>query len=552
MKPTPITTEELEQARERTAALLETCDTEGNDRPRDASQMQTLVTELKTHQAELEAQNENLREMQVELTRMHNRYASLYEFAPIGYLTVDEQGVITSANVRAALLFDLERASLVGTALTKFIRSADRAAFESTLAGVLSRHGKLDTSPECEVRMITLRGETIHARLEISASHDSEVREARIALVDMTALREAERQLESYNLELERLVDERTREKTALEYRLTQIAELSPDAIVLLDSHGRIRYASPALARMLGMPLQELEGAELAIWVDTRDQAMFRTHVRESRCTANASPLTLRLVRPSDGTLLWLDVTSQPMPEEATQGSPGLVVVLRDVTERFLAERERDRLQDVLFEVSERHQQDLGVELHEQVAQSVAGSAMIAHRLVSELSRASNPEADKAKQLVGVLNDVTDQVRRVATLLSPLIDPGGLSTSLHRLAVDLERRYGIRTHVDVDESIEIDDASSTQLFWTADEAVSNVAKHAHATQMWIRWERAEEGVRLEIADDGVGLPQPLPAARGIGFEVIRARAHRIGCTLNLESEPANGTRVTVHCPAAKA
>ena len=176
MKSTQLTAEELEQARKRTAELLATFDSQGAETTSDSSRMQALVSELKTHHAELAAQNDALQVARAELLRIRNRYENHYEFAPVGYLTTNAYGQITSANLRAALLLELDRTSLVKTRLTRFMRSADCETFLSTLADVLSDRKDLAPAPECDVKMINSRGETLHVRLEISTNHESDER----------------------------------------------------------------------------------------------------------------------------------------------------------------------------------------------------------------------------------------------------------------------------------------------------------------------------------------------------------------------------------------
>ncbi|HEU0068271.1 MAG TPA: PAS domain S-box protein, partial [Nitrospiraceae bacterium] len=96
--------------------------------------VQQLVYELQVYQIELEMQNEELRRTQVELEAARDRYMDLYDFSPAGYLTLDMQGKIVEANLRAGTLLGVIRKKLIGQPLAQFIAAADADTFH--------RHGQ--------------------------------------------------------------------------------------------------------------------------------------------------------------------------------------------------------------------------------------------------------------------------------------------------------------------------------------------------------------------------------------------------------------------------
>ncbi len=110
-----------------------------------AQDIQELVHELGTHQIELEMQNEELRKARDELESSRNQYAELYDFAPVGYFTIDAQGLIEGVNLTGAHLLGIERGLLLKRPFISFIaEAADREIFSKHRKEVFQKQGKPD------------------------------------------------------------------------------------------------------------------------------------------------------------------------------------------------------------------------------------------------------------------------------------------------------------------------------------------------------------------------------------------------------------------------
>ena len=148
-----------------------------------------LLHELQVHQVELEMQNAELRHARDEAEKSFEKYTDLFEFAPVGYFTLDRDAVIRAANLTGAGLLGIERSGLIGRRFGQFVAAADRAVFALLLGSTFAVRSK----QACEVALLN-RGKPPFFVLIDAVVADSEL-ECRIALVDITERRQAEESL---------------------------------------------------------------------------------------------------------------------------------------------------------------------------------------------------------------------------------------------------------------------------------------------------------------------------------------------------------------------
>ena len=135
----------------------------GENLPRTGYSTQRLVQELEVHQIELEMQNAELLRTREELELSRNKYAELYDFAPVGYFTFDSHGVIREVNLTGAQLLGRERRLLVNKPFSSFIADTDgKELFACHLESVLQRQGM----QRCEISLAGKDGTLIHGQLQ--------------------------------------------------------------------------------------------------------------------------------------------------------------------------------------------------------------------------------------------------------------------------------------------------------------------------------------------------------------------------------------------------
>ncbi len=174
--------------------------------PLTEHEMQRLVHELQVHQIELEMQNTELRQARDEVDALLEKYTELYDFAPVGYFTLERDGTVSDVNLCGASLLGVDRSRLIGRRFGLFVDATDRPVFTAFLGSAFTCRGK----EECEV---TIRNEGGLPRIvQIEAIAAASGEELFAVVRDVTDHIRAEEQIKRLNEELESRVRERTAE----------------------------------------------------------------------------------------------------------------------------------------------------------------------------------------------------------------------------------------------------------------------------------------------------------------------------------------------------
>ncbi len=160
--------------------------------PSEEADVHKLLHELQVHQIELEMQNEELHTAQLELETSRDRYADLYDFAPVGYCTINAEGIILEANLTAATLLNVERSKLIKQPLARFILKTDQNMYYH------HRQQLFDTGEpqSCELRMIKSDGTEFWGNLSGSINlDDDEYPLCRMSINDITERKRIDQQI---------------------------------------------------------------------------------------------------------------------------------------------------------------------------------------------------------------------------------------------------------------------------------------------------------------------------------------------------------------------
>jgi PAS domain S-box-containing protein len=282
-----------------------------------------LLHELQVHQIELEMQNDELRRAQQELALSRDRYFDFYNFAPVGYLTVSEEGLIREVNLTAASMLHVERAHLLQRPLSRFIVTEDQEIYYRYRKQLF----ETGTPQACEMRMVRQGGNPFWARLEATVAQDEEsgAPVCRVVMSDITERKQAEGAL---------------RQERDL---LNRIAETSPTGIITTNSLGQIIYANVQAERILGLTRDAISQRNYNApeWrITSYDGQPFPDDELPFRCVMTTGQPVFDVghaIEWPDGRRVLLSINAAPLFDSAGQ-LDGIVASIADVTERKRAE----------------------------------------------------------------------------------------------------------------------------------------------------------------------------------------------------------------------
>jgi signal transduction histidine kinase len=203
------------------------------------------------------------------------------------------------------------------------------------------------------------------------------------------------------------------------------------------------------------------------------------------------------------------------------------------------------QLEEEIITISEREQQRIGRDLHDEVCQYLAAIGFTASMLKQQLESQSHALAQTAGDIASLLQDAAMRTRDLARGLSPVDhDEGGLESALEELASTTSKLAGISCSVICPETIPItDNIQAIHLYRIAQESLNNALKHGHAKSVVIALEATDGTCSLRVSDDGVGF-NPLPGERkGMGLSIMRYRARMISGRLEIQPNSPVGTVV---------
>jgi PAS domain S-box-containing protein len=417
-----------------------------------------LLHELEVHRIELEMQNAELQKTRDELEVSLEKITDLYDFAPVGYFSIDESGVVLDANLKSAALLGVERSRLINRSLLLFADQKSHPILMSFLKNVLAE----PKDQECEALLLKKGGGTFWAvfRATSAVCPVGSRRWCRVAFGDVTDRKEAE--------EAQR--------------RLEELG-----------------------ATNLGLNREIVRRQAV-------EQNLKKSEQRQSRLLKQSRHI---------------------------QGQ------LRHLSHQILQAQEEERLR-------------ISRDLHDEIAQTLVGINVQLATLTREAAGGPKGLQQKIARTQQMVEKSVEKVHQFARKLRPaLLDDLGLIPALHAFMKSFTKRTGVRTNLTAFAAVErLDVAKRTVLFRVAQEALTNVGRHAQASRVEVIIHKLPDGICMKIKDDGKSFQvDHLLHGKGrkhLGLLGMRERLEMVGGTFEVESALGKGTTIIAQIPPGKA
>jgi PAS domain S-box-containing protein len=291
----------------------------------------SLLHELSVHQIELEMQNDELQQTLRQLNESQSRYQELYEFAPIGYFSLDENNLIMEVNLAGSQLLGTERSKLLKKRFSRFITKNSQPIFYSHRQQAFAAK----TKQRCELELIAANGSIFYAHLEsiVVQKTAKDCQQLRISLIDITERKRMEEGL------------------TSSEEKFRSFVETTKEWIWAIDIGGRFTYSNPSIEFILGYYPKELLQRNRMLFVHQEERDFVIKILTEAIKQKSGWNNVVIRWRHKNGSYRYLESNALPMID-----NDGCVLGFRgadrDITLRKEAEEQMRRRQQALNRVA--------------------------------------------------------------------------------------------------------------------------------------------------------------------------------------------------------
>jgi PAS domain S-box-containing protein len=456
-----------------------------------------LIHELQVHQIELEMQNEELRIAQLQLEESRSKYSNLYDFAPIGYFTVDKSGLILEVNLTGAEQLGIDRRYLIKKPFSAFIVKDDQDIFYHYRRRIFDEN----TRQTCELRIKRSDASEFHAHLISTAIPDDEGNYSRIRVV-------------LSNISERRRIEERLKDKQEF---IRKIADTTPNILYIFDIiNHKLLYANNELTTILGYTLEDIRKFGENLYTELihpDDLSKVYEYLERFRTAKNGGVRELELrVKDVDNKWHWLynrNIVFAKTDEGPTQQILGTA---QDVTSYKLILEKLEHTVEQLSRSNAELEQFAYIASHD-LRTPLLSISGFTHLLEKEYKDKFDKNAHE------YFDFVKDGIRRMENLIDELLTYARIGTCdcrmefvdvrktivsvIMNLTVDIERNRARITH----DSLPIVHYNSSHMEQLLQNLIGNAVKFCgnELPQIHVSTEQKDKEWVFSVKDNGIGI-----------------------------------------------
>lgn len=530
--------------------------------------IEELIHELEVHRFELEMQNQELRMAQLELERSRNKYLELYDFAPVGYFTFDEYGVILDLNLTGASQLGMEREKLFRKPFSLYVAPGSKSAFRAHMRAILARKER----QSCEIQLIrTGNKEVTFFFAQLDSVYTAELNGAgqcRTAIIDVTERRSAEETLRAANETLQALI------------------HAAPLAIYTIDRDGRVRSWNRAAERIFGWRREEAIGGLLPSVPDEKLEEFARVRERVLSGETLTGFETVR--RRIDGARIQVNL-STALLYNMDGSARGLMVIAEDITERKRSEaaiigmnralQEKNSQVEAASQARKKFFSYISHELKTPLNSIIGFTQLLRNEsygaLAQPQTRALGLIYKNAGELLRLINNILDLARIDSGKLPNQLIETNLAELLERVCTMLEPllqekvlRLERRVSPSFPERFLTDPNKIKSILGNL---LSNAIKFTERGEIRVDLEplAGRAGIQLIVSDSGIGIKpvdldkifdeyeqtsspkgssEEYTKGSGLGLAIVKKMVVSLGGEIELQSKPGSGTTFIIRIP----
>ena len=338
--------------------------------------------------------------------------------------------------------------------------------------------------------------------------------------------------------------------------RLGLIAEQTADAVIIHDEAMNISFWNNSAERIFGYKKSEVMGKPASLIVPT---SLIKELDKNLILMKNNKLIydfkTKRIAK--NGKLIDVSISASPLIDPKTKKLIGDIVSMRDISERILAQKSRDELEQnrKLTTLIQGHIEDerrsLARELHDELGQYVSAIKIFAQN-INNKSSGNKDIKMSASSVTSAANQIYDGMHNIIRKLRPsALDNLGLSETIKdAVSIWQKQHKNLKFLLKIKGRINnLGEAININIYRIIQESMSNALKHSKASEIKIDLSLLKQSLKLEFSDNGVGFDKKiLKNSKQFGLIGIKERVQSLKGTFRLETSPSKGTRLIILIP----